>query len=259
MQKNTPSQIQRPLAVVIMAAGKGTRMKDPSKAKVMYEVLGKPMVHYVVDLAKMLKVSRVIVIVGYQCDTVIQYLQNSHTNVEIAVQAEQLGTGHAIMQAEEMLKDFTGDVVVLSGDVPLLTADSMQELIDHHHQTAASATILTADFADPTGYGRIIRNSDGSVKKIVEHKDATEKERQVKEINSGIYVFNGQRLFDGLKHITPQNVQNEYYLTDVFEYFWKRQWKVSALKTLHVEEIIGVNTVNQLEEVKQVLLARKQQ
>jgi N-acetylglucosamine-1-phosphate uridyltransferase (contains nucleotidyltransferase and I-patch acetyltransferase domains) len=259
MQKNTPSQIQRPLAAIIMAAGKGTRMKDPSKAKVMYEVLGKPMVHYVVDLAKMLKVSRVIVIVGYQCDTVIQYLQNSHTNVEIAVQAEQLGTGHAIMQAEEMLKDFTGDVVVLSGDVPLLTADSMQELIDHHHQTAASATILTADFADPTGYGRIIRNSDGSVKKIVEHKDATEKERQVKEINSGIYVFNGQRLFDGLKHITPQNVQNEYYLTDVFEYFWKRQWKVSALKTLHVEEIIGVNTVNQLEEVKQVLLARKQQ
>jgi UDP-N-acetylglucosamine diphosphorylase/glucosamine-1-phosphate N-acetyltransferase len=259
MQKDTPSQIQRLLAAVIMAAGKGTRMKDPSKAKVMYEVLGKPMVHYVVDLAKMLKVSRVIVIVGYQRDTVIRYLQNSHPNVEIAVQAEQLGTGHAIMQAEAMLKDFTGDVVVLSGDVPLLTADSMQELIDHHHQTAASATILTADFVDPTGYGRIIRNSDGSVKKIVEHKDATEEERHVKEINSGIYVFNGQRLFDGLKHVTPQNIQNEYYLTDVFEHFWKRQWKVSALKTLHVEEIIGVNTVNQLEEVKQVLLARKQQ
>ena len=256
MQKNSTSQIQRPLAAVIMAAGKGTRMKDSSKAKVMYEVLGKPMVHYVVDLAMMLKVSRVIVIVGYQRDTVIQYLQNSHPNVEIAVQAEQLGTGQAIMQAEETLKDFTGDVVVLSGDVPLLTADSMQELIDHHHQTAASATILTADFADPTGYGRIIRNSDGSVKKIVEHKDATEEERHVKEINSGIYVFNGQKLFDGLKHITPQNVQNEYYLTDVFEYFWKRQWKVSALKTLHMEEIIGVNTVNQLEEVKQVQIGR---
>jgi UDP-N-acetylglucosamine diphosphorylase/glucosamine-1-phosphate N-acetyltransferase len=259
MQKNTTSLIQRPLAAIIMAAGKGTRMKDSSKAKVMYEVLGKPMVHYVVDLAKMLRTSRVIVIVGYQRDTVIQYLQNSHPNVEIAVQEEQLGTGHAIMQAEETLKDFSGDVVVLSGDVPLLTAESMQGLIDHHHQTAASATIFTADFADPTGYGRIIRNSDGSVKIIVEHKDATEEECHVKEINSGIYVFNGQKLFNGLKHITPQNVQNEYYLTDVFEYFWKRQWKVSALKTLHVEEIMGVNTVNQLEEVKQVLLARKQQ
>ncbi len=233
-------------------------MKDSSKAKVMYEVLGKPMVHYVVDLAKMLKASHVIVIVGYQRDTVIQYLQNSHPNVEIAVQAEQLGTGHAVMQTEAVLKDFTGDVVVLSGDVPLLTADSMQELIDHHHQTAASATILTADFADPTGYGRIIRNNDGSVKRIVEHKDATEEERQVKEINSGIYVFNGQKLFNGLKHITPQNIQNEYYLTDVFEHFWRRRWKVSALKTMQGEEIMGVNTVDQLEEVKQVLLARKQ-
>jgi UDP-N-acetylglucosamine pyrophosphorylase len=259
MQTNTTSQIQRPLAAIIMAAGKGTRMKDSSKAKVMYEVLGKPMVHYVVDLANILKASRVIVIAGYERETVIQYLQNSHPNVEIAVQEEQLGTGHAIMQAEAVLKDFTGDIVVLSGDVPLLTADSMQELIGHHHQTAATATILTADFADPTGYGRIIRNSDGSVKRIVEHKDATEEERQVKEINSGIYVFNGLKLFDGLKHITPQNVQNEYYLTDVFEYFCKSQWKVSALKTLHVEEILGVNTVNQLEEVKQVLLARKQQ
>jgi UDP-N-acetylglucosamine pyrophosphorylase len=259
MQKNGTSQIQRPLAVVIMAAGKGTRMKDSSKAKVMFEVLGKPMIHYVVDLAKMIKSSCVIVIVGYQRDTVIQYLQNSHPNVEIAVQAEQHGTGHAIMQVEETLKDFTGDVVVLSGDVPLLTTDSMRKLMDHHYQTAASATILTADFADPTGYGRIIRNSDGSVKRIVEHKDATEKERQVKEINSGIYVFNAQKLFDGLKHITPQNVQNEYYLTDVFDHFWKRQWKVSALKTLHVEEIMGVNTMNQLEEVKQVLLSRKQQ
>jgi bifunctional N-acetylglucosamine-1-phosphate-uridyltransferase/glucosamine-1-phosphate-acetyltransferase GlmU-like protein len=151
MQTNTTSQIQRPLAAIIMAAGKGTRMKDSSKAKVMYEVLGKPMVHYVLDLAKMLKASRVIVIVGYQRDTVIQYLQNSHPNVEIAVQEEQLGTGHAIMQSEATLKGFSGDVVVLSGDVPLLTADSVQELIDHHQQTAASATILTADFTDPTG------------------------------------------------------------------------------------------------------------
>jgi UDP-N-acetylglucosamine pyrophosphorylase len=259
MQKNDTSQIQRPLAVVIMAAGKGTRMKDSSKAKVMCEVLGKPMIHYVVDLAEMLKASRVIVIVGYQRETVIQYLQNSHLNVEIAVQADQLGTGHAIMQAEATLKDFAGDVVVLSGDVPLLTAGSMQELLDHHHQTAASATILTADFADPTGYGRIIRNSDSSVKRIVEHKDATDKEREVKEINSGIYVFNRQKLFDGLKYITPQNIQNEYYLTDVFEHFWKHQWKVSALKTPHVEEIMGVNTVNQLEEVKQILLSRKHQ
>jgi UDP-N-acetylglucosamine diphosphorylase/glucosamine-1-phosphate N-acetyltransferase len=258
MEKKDVSQIQRPLAAVIMAAGKGTRMKDPSKAKVMYEVLGKPLVHYVVDLAQTLRTSRTIVIVGYQRETVIEYLRNSHANVEIAVQEEQLGTGHAIMQTESLLKDFSGDVVVLSGDVPLLTIESMQNLIGHHHSTGAVSTILTADFADPTGYGRIVRNQDTSVKKIVEHKDATDEERTIKEINSGIYMFDGQKLFDGLKHITPQNVQNEYYLTDVFEHFWKHRWKVSALKTAHVEEIMGVNTIRQLDEVKKILLERGQ-
>jgi bifunctional N-acetylglucosamine-1-phosphate-uridyltransferase/glucosamine-1-phosphate-acetyltransferase GlmU-like protein len=115
-----------------MAAGKGTRMKDPSKVKVMYELLGKPMIHYVVDLAYKLKADRVIVIVGYQREAVINYISKSHPQIEIAVQAEQLGTGHAIMQAENALKDFHGEVIVLSGDVPLLTAASMQQLIAHH-------------------------------------------------------------------------------------------------------------------------------
>ncbi|MBN1396951.1 MAG: NTP transferase domain-containing protein [Bacteroidetes bacterium] len=258
MQTRKSDENQRPLAVVIMAAGKGTRMKDPSKAKVMYEVLGKPMIHYVVDLAMMLNASRVISIVGYQRDAVIQYLQKSHPNVEIAVQAEQLGTGHAIIQTKTTLENFDGDVAILSGDVPLLTVGSMHRLIEHHFKTEASATILTAEFQDPTGYGRIMRNEDGSVKKIVEHKDATDEERFVKEINSGIYIFNRQKLFDALQHITPQNAQNEYYLTDVFGHFWAQRWKVSALKINQLEEIMGVNTVQQLEEVKQVLLTRKQ-
>jgi UDP-N-acetylglucosamine pyrophosphorylase len=258
MQKNTLSQNQRPLAAVIMAAGKGTRMKDSSKAKVMFAVLGKPMVHYVVDLANNLTAARSIAIVGYQREAVIQYLRSSHPDVEIVVQADQLGTGHAIMQTESILKNFAGDVVVLSGDVPLLTAESMQKLIRYHYSTDASATILTADFTDPTGYGRIIRNSDTSVRRIVEHKDATEEERRVTEINSGIYVFDRQKLFTALQHITPQNVQNEYYLTDVFGHFWTQHWKISALKTSQLEEIMGVNTVQQLEEVEQILLARKQ-
>ncbi|MCX6121869.1 MAG: sugar phosphate nucleotidyltransferase [Ignavibacteriales bacterium] len=249
---------KRGLAVVIMAAGKGTRMKDPSKVKVMYKVLGKPMIHYVVDLAFNLKADRVIAIVGHQRDVVMNHICKSHPNIEIAVQAEQLGTGHAVMQTENALKDFYGDVIVLSGDVPLLTVASIQQLIEHHFQTQAVATILTAHFNDPTGYGRIIRNDDNSVKKIIEHKDATEEERQVKEINSGIYIFDKQKLFDGLQHITPHNVQKEYYLTDVFEYFWKHHWRVSALKATYVDEIRGINTIEQLKEAETIKQKRMQ-
>ena len=247
----------KPLAVVIMAAGKGTRMKDPSKAKVMYEVLGKPMLHYVVELAKQLSADRIIAIVGYQRETIIQYLQIAHSEVEIAIQAEQLGTGHAIMQTESLLIGYDCDLVVLSGDVPLLRFESMQKLIVRHCQTKADATVLTADFPDPTGYGRMIRGSTGEVLKIVEQKDATEDERKVQEINSGIYVFDGRKLFESIKHITPKNAQNEYYLTDVFAYFQKRSWNVQAEKTSSIEEIMGVNTVDQLETVRSVLSQRK--
>jgi UDP-N-acetylglucosamine pyrophosphorylase len=250
------TETKRGLAVVIMAAGKGTRMKDPSKAKVMYELLGKPMIHYVVDLAYNLNADKVIAVVGYQREAVIKYIGTSYPKIEVAIQAEQLGTGHAIMQTETVLKDFHGDVIVLSGDVPLLTVKSMQQLLEHHFQTHASATILTAHFDDPTGYGRIIRNQDTSVKKIIEHKDATQEERLVKEINSGIYIFDKQKLFDGLQQITPHNVQKEYYLTDVFEYYWKHQWRVSAFQATSVDEIRGINTIEQLKEAEAIHVAR---
>ena len=243
-------------AAIIMAAGKGTRMKDPSKAKVMYEILGKPMVHYVVDLAFGLGMDRVLVVVGYQRETVSSYLAKSHPRVEIVVQAEQLGTGHAVLQAKDALQGFDGHVIVLSGDVPLLTRGSMDELIKHHGNTSAGATILTAEMPDPAGYGRILRNADGSVRKIVEHRDATPEELKVSEINSGIYVFEIDRLFEGLEHINPHNVQHEYYLTDVFEYFWKNNLKVSALKASNLDEIRGINTFDQLEEARGLMETR---
>lgn len=239
-----------------MAAGQGKRMKDPTRAKVMYELNGRPMISYVVDLAYELGAKEVIIVVGYQREVVTEYLKRSHPDVQCVAQEQQLGTGHAVMQSEKALKGFHGDVIVLSGDVPLLTKPTMENLIRHHFKTNAVATILTARMKDPSGYGRIIRNGDGFVQKIVEHKDASEEELKMREINSGIYLFDKQKLFDGLKHITPDNAQKEYYLTSVFEYFWKHQWVVSALVADQADEIHGINTVEQLEQARTILNSR---
>jgi UDP-N-acetylglucosamine pyrophosphorylase len=244
------------IAAVIMAAGQGKRMNDPSRAKVMYEINGRPMIHYVADLALALGALRVVIIVGNQRQTVIDYLGKSHPAVVCAIQDPQLGTGHAVMQAEEALRSFSGHVLVLSGDVPLLTESTIQSLLTHHFETGAVATILTSNMSDPTGYGRIIRNPDGSVKRIVEHRDASEEERKIREINSGIYVFRKEKLSEGLKNITPNNSQKELYLTDVFGYFGQQQWTVSALIANDEREIQGINTIDQLDRAREVMEIR---
>ena len=247
----------RNLAVIIMAAGKGTRMKNPDMAKVMYEVAGKPMVEHVVNLGKRLKATRILIIVGWQRDTVVNYLLKVTDGIEFVDQLQQLGTGHAIMQTVEPLKEFDGNVLVLSGDVPLLTYETLDSLMATHAKTSALATILTAELADPTSYGRIICNNEGSVLKIAEQKDASPAELTVKEINSGIYVFDKMKLFEALQQIKPNNAQGEYYLTDVFEYFWKNNWCVSALKAKNPVEIMGINNLVQLEEARRIFESRK--
>lgn len=245
--------MKRHLAVVIMAAGKGTRMKNPDFAKVMFAVNGKPMVEHVVDLALRLQSDRTIVIVGWKKETVVDHLHSTGKPVLCVEQSPQLGTGHAVMQAETPLRGFEGDVLVLSGDVPLLSYETMLKLIAHHRVTQATATVLTAELEDPTGYGRIVRGPEGDVHAIVEHKDATAEQRAIREINSGIYVFDSTHLFDGLRHITPETVQHEYYLTDVFEYFWNSRLRVSAVTAHDPKEIQGVNTPEQLKEAQEIL------
>jgi len=244
------------LAVVIMAAGKGTRMKNPNKAKVMYTVAGKPMVEHVVDLASRLHSSRTMVIVGWQKQSIIEHLARTHPGVLCVEQNPQLGTAHAVMQAGPALQGYDGDLIVLSGDVPLLSYGTMAGMIEFHRRGKGVATVLTAVLPDPTGYGRIIRDGSGQVIAIVEQKDATPSQRDVKEINSGIYVFRSLRLFEALQHVTPENAQKEYYLTDVFGYFWRNKLPVLAVPTIDPREVQGVNTLAQLEEIRSVMESR---
>jgi UDP-N-acetylglucosamine pyrophosphorylase len=243
-------------ATIIMAAGKGTRMKDPTKAKVMFEVNGKPMVQQVVELAQSLGSERIITIVGFQRESIYSHLENAAPQVEFAVQDPQLGTGHAVMQAEPFLRRYDGDVLVLSGDVPVLRPDTIKELIDYHHDNNSAGTILTARLDDPAGYGRILRSKSGYVVGIVEHKDATDEQKKITEINSGIYLFDARYLFLSLQHINPHNAQNEYYLTDVFSHFWRQKLVVAAMLTGDSDEIRGVNTLEQLREAEEILKGR---
>lgn len=245
---------ERSFATVILAAGKGKRMKDPNLPKVMYKVNGKPMVHYVVELARRLGSDSIIVVVGNRREIVTLYLkQEFGDSVVFAVQEEQLGTGHAVLQTEKMLSSFDGEVLVLSGDVPILTDKTMRHLIDVHYQNHAIATVLTAKIDDPTGYGRIVRFPDGAVDCIVEQKDASEQQRNINEINSGIYLFGRKELFEALHHLDSDNAQHEYYLTDVLGYFARRGMRISALAAEDFNEIRGVNTPEQLDELERIV------
>ncbi len=244
------------LAVVIMAAGKGTRMKNPNLAKVLYKVGAKPMVEHVTDLALRLRAERTVVIVGWQKESVVAHLATAAPGVVCVEQNPQLGTGHAVMQAEPALRGFEGDVLVLSGDVPLLREETTRSLVETHRLDHAAATVLTTILDNPTGYGRVIRNRAGKVTGIVEQKDANEHQREIREINTGIYVFRKHPLAEGLKHITTHNAQKEYYLTDVFGYLWKHSLPVSAVVCPDPLEVRGVNTLDQLEEARDVLKTR---
>lgn len=242
------------LATIILAAGKGTRMKS-DLPKVLHKINNRPMVHYVIDLARELNSEKTILIIGHEREMVKKACAG--LPVDFAVQEPQLGTGHAVQMTEEMLSDFKGDILVLSGDVPLLTARTMQTLIEVHNKSNASATLLTSELDDPSGYGRVLRDADGSVYKIVEHKDANERERAVAEINAGIYIFKTSDLFRALKMVDNNNVQGEYYLPDVISIFISENKKVFAVKTDSFDETRGINTVEQLKEAETILKQRR--
>ncbi|NTV92806.1 MAG: NTP transferase domain-containing protein [Chlorobiaceae bacterium] len=242
------------LAVIIMAAGKGTRMQS-ELPKVLHKANGRPVIEYVLDTALHLKPDTIILIVGHQAEKVSA--ATKQYPVICALQEPQNGTGHAVMQAEKYLHSFSGDVLILSGDVPLVNADTLEQLVALHHREQASATVLTARLDNPSGYGRIIRSkTSGDVMKIIEQRDASPEELSVDEINSGIYVFKAPVLFQALREITTENAQQEYYLTDVFDICFRNGNKVCASRTEHADEIKGINTPEQLRETELLLCAK---
>lgn len=225
------------VAVVILGAGKGTRMKS-RMPKVLHKIGTRSMIEEVISTAKELNPEKIVVVVGFGADQVRQVLPGDVVSVE---QTSQLGTGHAMLTALPELEDFDGHIITLYGDVPLLSAGTIQELIKKHIKTEAAVTILTAILEDPTGYGRVIRNGDGTFFRIVEQKDASAAERRVKEINSGVYCFSSEVLKTYLPQLTPQNKQGEYYLTDVLGLASKDGLKVEMVVAKDPVEITGVN------------------
>lgn len=237
---------------VILAAGQGTRMKS-KLYKVLHPVVGRPMVQHVIHNLNTVNLDKLITIVGFGAEKVKEHIGDKS---EFVVQEEQLGTGHAVLQAEELLKDAEGTTIVACGDTPLITGETFTQLFSHHENSGASATILTANTPDPAGYGRVIRNAEKEVERIVEHKDATNEELLVNEINTGTYCFNNRDLFAALQEVTNNNVQGEYYLPDVIEVLRNQNKKVSAFVTADFEETLGINDRVALAQAEKIMKKR---
>ena len=240
-------------STIVLAAGKGTRMKS-SLVKVLHPLCGRPMLTYPVAVAREAGSERIVVIVGHQAEPV----KESITDKELIFveQREQLGTGHAVLQARDSFLDFDGTILILCGDVPLLMPSTVRGLLDRHFSEDAEVTVLTTILADPFGYGRIVKGRGGDVLKIVEERDATLEEKKIREINTGIYCVESSFLFEAIADIGNKNVQGEYYLTDIIEIARKRGYAVESFVTNDPAEVMGINTPDDLERAGRIIEGR---
>lgn len=228
---------------LILAAGKGTRMKS-DLPKVLHEIKGKPLLGYVLDTAKAAGAKKIIVIVGHQAQKV--NARFSDNGCVFVLQEPQLGTGHAVLQAKKELYNYNGLTIILYGDVPLLKPETVDNLIQEHVKTDSCLTVLTTIVPDAHGYGRIVKDKKGNIEKIVEQLDATEDEKKISEINTGIYCVNTPFLLSALKKIENKNNKQEYYLTDIVEIARRERCKAHAYVTKDYIEVMGINTPDEL-------------
>ena len=241
---------------IILAAGKGTRMKSDTP-KVLHTIFDKPLLGYVIDAVNCTKlIDENFVIVGHQAEEVESYVKSNYENSKCILQTPQLGTGHAVSMALPFMNNYEGEVVILCGDTPLITSETLKEFIEFHKFQNSDLTVMSAFFENPANYGRIIRNTDGSVNSIVEEKDASPEQKAVKEINAGIYCINWGKIKAAFSELNTNNAQGEYYLTDIIKWGNENKLKVSAYTLKNNEEIFGINSKANLAEAYKLLNSR---
>ena len=238
---------------IILAAGKGTRMKSETP-KVLHTIFDKTLVGYVIEAVNKTGLAdENFVIVGHQAERVEEFVRKNYHNAQTVLQSPQLGTGHAVSMVLPYLENFEGEVIILCGDTPLITADTLKEFIEAHHSKKSDLTVMSAIFDNPTNYGRIVRNTDGSLNSIVEEKDASVEEKSIKEINAGIYCLNWSNIKPAFKDLKTNNAQGEYYLTDIVKWANEQNLKVDAFILKNNEEIYGINSKANLAEATKLM------
>jgi UDP-N-acetylglucosamine diphosphorylase/glucosamine-1-phosphate N-acetyltransferase len=247
-QGDIRAEAQEGFWTIILAAGEGKRMKS-GLAKVLHPVCGVPMLTHSVAAARAAGARKVVVVIGHQAGRIRELFGKDE--LIFVEQSALLGTGHAVLQAEGAFKDYTGTVVILCGDIPLIRPETVRALFDRHRSEEAVITVLTTIPAEPAGYGRVVKAKDGRVLKIVEDKDATAEEKQIREINTGIYCVESRFLFDAVSGLGNRNAQGEYYLTDIVEIASKNGLRVTSALAGDPEEVMGINTCEELEKACQ--------
>lgn len=244
------------MKAIVLAAGKGTRLhsEEFNLPKVLREALGKPLLGYVLSNISFVNKKDICIVIGYMGEKVRAYAGEDYA---YAVQNEQKGTGHAVMMAKDEFEGYDGDVLIVYGDMPLFKEETYKAICKKHKESGAALTLLTADIKNPPAYGRIIRDENGSVKDIVEEKDCTDEQKRITELNVGVYVADAKLMFETLKGLKNNNAQGEYYLTDLPKMLIAEGRKVESYTTYDAEEIVGVNTPEELAFCEKVLAERK--